>query len=84
MFSDHPDHVDVCAKAGSLVIADARLLHAAHKNRTDKRRTLILAWHSRPNTVPDYWDDEIPEVIANRDESGNYHGSRLPGDFLKW
>ena len=83
MFSDHPDQVDIFAKAGSLVMADARLLHSTHKNTTDKRRTLILAWHSRPNTVPDYWDDEIPEPIANRDENGNYPGSRIPGDFLK-
>ena len=83
MFSDHPDQVDIFAKAGSLVMADARLLHAAHNNTTDKRRTLILAWHSRPNTVPDYWDAEIPEPIANRDENGNYPGSRIPGDFLK-
>ena len=83
MFNDHPDQVDVSVKAGSLVVADARLLHAAHKNHTDKRRTLILAWHSRPNTVPDYWDREIPEPIANRDENGNYPGSRIPGDFLK-
>ena len=82
MFSNHPDQVDVCAKAGSLVIADARILHSAHKNHTDVRRTLILAWHSRPNTIPDYWDREIPEPVANRDENGDYLGSRIPGDFL--
>ena len=83
MFSDHPDQVDVFAKAGSLVLADARLLHSARKNHTDQRRTLILAWHRRPNTVPDYWDREIPDVIANRDADGNYPGSRIPGEFLK-
>ncbi len=82
MFSDHPDQVDICAEAGSLVMADARLLHAAHDNLTDVRRTLILAWHNRPNTVPDYWDREIPEPIANRDADGNYPMSRIPGDFL--
>ena len=83
MFCDHPDQVNVCAKAGSLVMADARLLHATHRNHTDTRRTLILAWHSRPNTVPDYWNDEIPEPIANRDENGHYPGSRIPGKYLK-
>ena len=83
MFSDHPDQVDVCAKAGSLVIADARILHSAHRNFTDVRRTLILAWHSRPNTVPNYWDREIPEVVANRDENENYPMSRIPTHFLQ-
>ena len=83
MFNDHPDQVEVHAKAGSLVIADARLLHAAYKNQTDVRRTLILAWHSRPNTIPDYWDREIPEPVANRDENANYPMSRIPGDFLQ-
>ncbi|MXV84821.1 phytanoyl-CoA dioxygenase family protein [Candidatus Poribacteria bacterium] len=83
MFSDHPDQVDICAKAGSLVMADARILHSAHRNFTDVRRTLILAWHSRPNTVPDYWDREIPEVVASRDEDANYPMSRIPGDFLQ-
>lgn len=83
MFENHPDQIDVCAKAGSLVMADARVLHSAHNNQTDVRRTLILAWHSRPNSVPDYWDDEIPELIANRDENGNYPGSRIPGGLLQ-
>ncbi len=83
MFCDHPDQVSVCAKAGSLVMADARLLHATHRNQTDERRTLILAWHSRPNTVPDYWKAEIPEPIVNRDENGQFPGSRIPGKYLK-
>lgn len=83
MFSDYPDQVDVCVKAGSLVLADARILHSAYKNYTDVRRTLILAWHSRPNTVPDYWNDEIPEPVANRDADANYPMSRIPGDYLQ-
>ena len=83
MFSDHPDQVDVCVKAGSLVLADARLLHAAHHNQTDQRRTLILAWHRRPPTVPAYWDQPVPKVIAERDPDQEYEGSRIPGDHLK-
>jgi hypothetical protein len=83
MFSEHPDQVDVCVSAGSLVLGDARILHSAGKNHTDERRTLILAWHRRPNTIPAYWDREIPEVIANRDTEGNYEGSRIPGEYLK-
>ena len=44
---------------------------------------LILAWHSRPNTVPDYWDEVIPEPVANRDENAGYVGSRIPGKYLR-
>ncbi len=84
MFSDHPDQVDVYAKAGSLVLADARLLHSARRNQTDHRRTLILAWHRRTaTTAPDYWDGDIPEVLANRDADAQYQGSRIPGEFLQ-
>ncbi|MDE0297667.1 MAG: phytanoyl-CoA dioxygenase family protein [Candidatus Poribacteria bacterium] len=83
MFSDHPDEVNVCVSAGSLVLADARILHSARRNLTDDRRTLVLAWHSRPTcTVPEYWDSEIPEVIRNRDANQDYSGSRIPGRFL--
>lgn len=84
MFSDHPDQVDVCVKAGSLVLADARLLHSARRNQTDQRRTLILAWHRRAAiTAPDYWEGEIPEVVANREADAQYQGSRIPGEFLQ-
>ena len=84
MFSDHPDQVDVCVKAGSLVLADARVLHAAYHNRTDQRRTLVLAWHRRPQTVPAYWGNRaIPEAIAQRDAAAEYEGSRIPGKYLK-
>ena len=46
------------------------------------RRTLIQAWHRRPMTVPDNWEGEIPEVIANRDPGAEYEGSRIPGEYL--
>lgn len=82
MFGDHPDQVDVCVSAGSLVLGDARVLHAARRNQTSQRRTLILAWHTRPNTVPGYWKGVIPEVIANRDPDGQYPGSRIPCEYL--
>ena len=82
MFDDHPDQIDVCVKAGSLILTDARLLHAARKNNTKKRRTLLLAWHHRPNTVPDYWDGEIPEPIASRDPKAEYPQQNIPGKFL--
>jgi len=84
MFGDDPEQLHVPVKAGSLVLADARLLHAAGRNVTDKRRTLVLAWHHRPmDTVPEYWDGDIPDEIANRDSDAEYETSRIPRDYLK-
>ncbi len=39
-----PDEVDVCVKAGDLVIGDSRILHASHANDSDARRTVITLW----------------------------------------
>ena len=84
MFGDDPEQVYVPVKAGSLVLADARILHAAGRNRTDERRTLVLGWHKRPmDTVPEYWTGEIPEVVAQRDPNVEYERSRIPGEYLK-
>ena len=43
-FSTQPDEVDVPVRAGDLVIGDARMLHAAHANASDERRTVITLW----------------------------------------
>ncbi len=37
--------VDVPVKAGDVVMGSARLLHAAHGNRSDQRRTNITLWY---------------------------------------
>ena len=55
-FQHHPDEVDVPVKAGDLVIGDARILHAAHANHTDQRRTCLTLWY-----LPDF--DTLPESI---------------------
>ena len=60
---DHPalqraeGEVDVAVQAGDLVIGDARLLHSAHANRTDQRRTVLTIW---------YWPtyDDLPEEVT--------------------
>ena len=39
MFCDHPNQVYVPVKSGSLVLGDARILHAAGRNYTEERRT---------------------------------------------
>ncbi len=82
MFCDHPDAVDVPAKAGSLVIGEGRVLHAARANRSTQRRTLLLGWHSRPLTAPNYWTDEVPEVILHRGTDAEYEPTRSPGKYL--
>ena len=53
-FSDWPGEADVCVVAGDLLIGDARLLHAAHDNKTGERRTLITLWYQ-----PEF--DAMPE-----------------------
>jgi hypothetical protein len=45
LFCHHPEEVDVPVTAGDLVIGDARLLHAAHANQTDQRRTCLTLWY---------------------------------------
>ena len=51
---DNPEHpayqraegeVDVPVKAGDVVMGSARLLHAAHGNRSNRRRTNITLWY---------------------------------------
>jgi len=84
VFMDHPDAVDVPLKAGDLIIADARLLHAAWPNKTAQRRTLVLAWHAvfsfpRP---PSWWDGPIPDVVRNADPNATYEATRTPSSHL--
>ena len=51
-----PDEVDVCVKAGDLVVGDSRILHAAHANQSDHRRTVITLWFHP-------FGDDLPESI---------------------
>ena len=82
MFSDHPDQVNVEVGPRDLVLADARVLHAAYRNQTDEPRDLLLLWHRRPDTVPAYWQGEVPPVIADRDPDAEYEPTRIPGKYL--
>jgi len=83
MFCDHSDSIDSPVKAGSLVIGEGRVLHAARGNQSNHRRTLLLGWHSRPATVPENWDGGVPEEILNRDPDAKYEPTRVPGQYLK-
>ncbi|MCC6444934.1 MAG: phytanoyl-CoA dioxygenase family protein [Armatimonadetes bacterium] len=63
LFARHPDEVDLAAKAGDLVIGDARLLHAAHANQTDRRRSCLTLWY-----FPDYegLSDAIKAFVSRK------------------
>jgi hypothetical protein len=84
IFADHPDSIDVPLNAGDLIIADARLLHAAWPNQTAQRRTLVLAWHnvfSFPQP-PSWWEGEVPDVIRNYEPGVTFESTRTPSPYL--
>ena len=85
-----PEEVDIPVKAGDLVIGDARLLHSAHANKSDQRRTVIPLWYfpyfallsdglraaiARPREWVG-WDDEARTLVA--DFMPVYAGSAEP------
>jgi ectoine hydroxylase-related dioxygenase (phytanoyl-CoA dioxygenase family) len=83
-FLTHPDEIDVPVKAGDLVIADGRVLHAAWPNYSSQRRPLVLAWwrvFPFPST-PSWWQGEVPDVIR-ADPNVSYERTRRPGRHLR-
>lgn len=83
-FQEHPTEVDIPVKAGDLVIADGRVLHAAWPNQSNQRRPLLLAWwrvFPYP-TVPSWWTGELPAELQ-ADPSAAYERTRKPGHYLK-
>ncbi len=82
LFAEHPDALDVPVKAGSLVIGEGRLLHAARANQSNNRRTLLLGWYDRPATVPAYWTGEVPEAVRHREPNAQFPSTREPGIYL--
>ena len=85
IFMDHPDSVDVPLTSGDLIIADARLLHAAWPNQTAQRRTLVLAWHSVFSfpQPPSWWTGDVPEAVRNFDPQFTCVGTRKPSHYLQ-
>lgn len=65
--------VDVPVRAGDVVVGDARLLHSAHANRSDERRTVLTIW---------YWPayDDLPEEVRARVAG---HVTEVP-DWRRW
>jgi Phytanoyl-CoA dioxygenase (PhyH) len=93
-FSDRPDEVDVPASARELLIVDARLLHAAHANKSDQRRTVITLWYQpdlpalpesiqaqmarKTQPIPPDWPDSARQLLTPMLASSRYHGSAEP------
>jgi hypothetical protein len=93
-FSDRPDEVDVPAAAGDLLIVDARLLHAAHANQSDQRRTVITLWYQpdlpglperiqaqmarKTRPIPPDWPESARQPLEPMLASSRYRGSAEP------
>lgn len=93
-FADWPEEVSVCATAGDVVLGDARLLHAAHANDSEGRRSLITLWY-HPHfatfperlkatfrdyqfTMPDTWPEDIRAEVTRI--RPDYQGNATPLD----
>ena len=55
-FQHAEGEVNVPVKAGDVVIGDSRLMHSAHANQSDQRRTVLTIWY-----WPSY--DELPDDV---------------------
>ena len=83
-FHDHPDAVDLPVKAGDLIVADNRVLHAAWPNQSDLRRPLILQWWDvfPYPTMPSWWEGEVPSELSMEFEPSD-GWTRTPSAYLK-
>lgn len=99
-FGDRPDEVDVPVQAGDMIVGDARLLHAAHENRTDERRTLITLWYqpdlarlpermqaqmaAKCHPIPDDWPAEARAAMDAVLANRRYTGDAMPYERSLW
>jgi ectoine hydroxylase-related dioxygenase (phytanoyl-CoA dioxygenase family) len=61
-FLPHPDEVNVCVKAGDLVIGDSRIIHGSHPNNSNVERPVITLWmHPNYSQMP----EELQAFTAN-------------------
>jgi hypothetical protein len=82
-YAEHPDQVAVPVKAGDVLIGDARLIHGAFANRTDKERPLLTLWF-----MP-HWS-AMPAEMRALAYKGYLRGDDIPSSlaqprtFLDW
>ena len=98
---DHPayqsiaEEVDVPVRAGDLVIGDSRVLHSAHANKSDARRTVITLWYhpfydllpeglraaiGRPR-VPGNWSERAWQRVEDAGLTAHYEGNCEPTEW---
>tara|TARA_Y100001934_G_scaffold185737_1_gene219328 strand:- start:418 stop:1434 length:1017 start_codon:yes stop_codon:yes gene_type:complete len=98
---DHPayqsiaEEVDVPVRAGDLVIGDSRILHSAHANKSDARRTVITLWYhpfydllpeglraaiGRPR-VPGNWSESAWQRVEDAGLTAHYEGNCEPTEW---
>ena len=83
-FRDHPDAIDIAVGAGDLIIADSRVLHAAHPNQSDDRRSLLLQWWDvfPYPSMPSWWEGDRPAELDVQ-VGDDLPAQRTPSEFLK-
>lgn len=91
-FQHWEGEVDICVRAGDLLIGDCRMLHAAHANRTNQQRTVLTLWY-HPNfydldestqawsaqgsqRMHQHWPEEALKLL--RTVMATYHGTAKP------
>ena len=68
-FQHAEGEVDVPVKAGDVVIGDSRLIHSAHANRSDQRRTVLTIWYwPSYDALPDDVKRLISDHITERED----------------
>ncbi len=81
-------------RAGDALIGDARLLHAAHANESDTRRSLVTLWYQpwydqlaaavqatlrdKIQPVPAPWPEELRERVTALHPRGDASVAPLP------
>ena len=69
LFLNEEDEIDVPTKLGDVVIGDARVLHAANKNNSDQKRSLITLWyHPHYNQMTDEMRSRVYHLYARKND----------------
>jgi len=82
-YAEHPEQTAVPVKAGDVLIGDARLIHGAFANRTNKERPLLTLWF-----MP-HWSS-MPAEMRALAYKGFMRGDDIPSSvarpstFLDW
>ncbi len=81
-FQSHPDEVNVAVKAGDLVIGDSRLIHSAHANNSNVRRTVITLWfHPNYNSLPESIQGYIARLFQDAPDEVSSWDSKIRQRF---